>query len=74
MLKNYFKTAWRSLVKNRASTVINIGGLAIGMMVAMIIGLWIYDEMSFNAWHKNYNSNGRIESNANYNGEIFTID
>jgi ABC-type lipoprotein release transport system permease subunit len=74
MLKNYFKTAWRSLQNNRVSSIVNIGGLAIGMTVAMIIGLWIYDEMSFNTWHKNYNSIAAIQSNANYDGEIFTID
>ncbi len=74
MFKNYLKTAWRSVVKNRISSVINIGGLAIGMTVAMIIGLWIYDELSFNTWHKNYNSIALVQSNANYDGEIFTID
>ena len=37
MLKNYFKTAWRSLLKNKLSTGINIGGLAVGMAVAMLL-------------------------------------
>jgi len=54
MFKNYFKIAWRNLVKNRISSVINIGGLAVGIAVAMLIGLWIYDELSFNTYHKNY--------------------
>jgi putative ABC transport system permease protein len=39
MIKNYFKTAWRNLIKNKGYAVINIGGLAIGMAVAMLIGL-----------------------------------
>lgn len=55
MLKNYFKTAWRNLRKNRVYSFINIGGLAIGMSVAMIIGLWVWDEVSFDKAHKNYN-------------------
>jgi hypothetical protein len=46
MFKNYFKTAWRGLIKNRISSLINVGGLAVGMAVAMLIGLWIYDELS----------------------------
>ena len=55
MIKNYFKTAWRNLIKNKASAFINIGGLAVGMAVAMLIGLWVWDEVSFNKYHKNYN-------------------
>ena len=38
MFKNYFKIAWRKLVKNRISSLINISGLAVGMAVAMLIG------------------------------------
>ncbi|WP_439484123.1 hypothetical protein [Cyclobacterium plantarum] len=54
MYKNYFKIGWRNLVKNKGYAVINIGGLAMGMTVAMFIGLWIHDELSFNKYHNNY--------------------
>ena len=54
MFKNYFKTAWRNLKKNKVYSFINIGGLAIGMSVAMVIGLWVWDELSFDKSHKNY--------------------
>ncbi len=54
MIKNYLTIAWRNLIKNKASSVINIGGLAVGMAVAMLIGLWIWDELSFNKYHRNY--------------------
>jgi putative ABC transport system permease protein len=60
MIKNYFKTAWRNLVKNKGYSAINIGGLAVGMAVAMLIGLWIYDELSFNKYHKNYDSIAQV--------------
>ena len=60
MIKNYFKIAWRNLVKNRISSLINIGGLAVGMAVAMLIGLWIYDELSFNKYHQNYDRIAQI--------------
>ncbi|HKZ67367.1 MAG TPA: ABC transporter permease [Chitinophagaceae bacterium] len=54
MIKNHFKIAWRNLIRNKSYSAINIGGLAVGMAVAMLIGLWIYDELSFNKAHKNY--------------------
>jgi ABC-type antimicrobial peptide transport system permease subunit len=54
MVKNYFKTAWRNLKKSKVYSFINIGGLAIGMSVAMIIGLWVWDELSFDKVHNNY--------------------
>jgi len=55
MLKNNLKIAWRNLVKNGVSSFINIGGLAVGMAVAILIGLWIHDELSFNKYFQNYN-------------------
>ncbi|HLX90690.1 MAG TPA: ABC transporter permease [Puia sp.] len=54
MLRNYLKIAWRNLLKNKIYSIINIAGLASGMAVAMIIGLWIYDETSANRNYKNY--------------------
>jgi putative ABC transport system permease protein len=56
MFRTTFKIAWRNLSKNKVYSFINIGGLAVGMAVALLIGLWIYDELSFNRYHKNYNS------------------
>jgi putative ABC transport system permease protein len=74
MIKNYFKIAWRNLIKNKASSFINIGGLAVGMAVAMLIGLWIYDELSFNRYHKNYDRVAEVRANADYSGEVYTIN
>ena len=54
MYKSDLKIAWRNILKTKGYSVINIGGLAIGMTVAMFIGLWIYDELSFNRYHENY--------------------
>src|SRR5262245_64534543 len=74
MIKNYFKIAWRALLLNKISAFINIGGLAVGMAVALLIGLWIYDELSFNRYHENYSRIAKINSNANYDGTIYTVD
>lgn len=54
MLRNYLKIAFRNLARNKVSSAINIGGLAVGMAVAMLIGLWVNDELSFNTYHQNY--------------------
>jgi ABC-type antimicrobial peptide transport system permease subunit len=72
MIKNYFKTAWRNLVKNKGYSLINIGGLAVGMTVAMLIGLWIYDELSFDKYHKNYDHIAQVMQHNIYNGEVST--
>ncbi len=60
MLKNYFKIAWRSLLKNRLSTFINLGGLSVGMAVAMLIGCWIYNEWSFDRQFHNYSQIAQV--------------
>lgn len=53
MIKNYFKIAWRNLVKNKAFSTINILGLALGMTCSIIIFLWVQDERSIDAFHEN---------------------
>jgi putative ABC transport system permease protein len=52
MIKNYFKTAWRNLVKNRFYSIINISGLTIGLAVGILILLWVQDEFSFDRFNK----------------------
>ncbi|MEP7108289.1 MAG: hypothetical protein ABI760_09900 [Ferruginibacter sp.] len=49
MVKNYFKIAWRNLVKTRVASIINIGGLAVGMAVAMLITLLTISYQSIKA-------------------------
>jgi len=52
MIKNYFKTAWRNLIKNKVFSFINILGLTIGITVCMMIFLFIMNEFSFDNFHK----------------------
>ena len=54
MFRNYLKVAVRSLFRHKLTAFINIAGLATGMAVALLIGLWIWDELTFNRYHKNY--------------------
>src|SRR6478609_6209789 len=72
MFKNYFKTAWRSLIKDKMHSFINIAGLSIGMAVAVLIGLWMYDELSFNKNFKNYDRIAQVIQNVSNNGEVQT--
>jgi ABC-type antimicrobial peptide transport system permease subunit len=73
MLKNYLKIAWRNLVKNKAYSVINIGGLALGMAVTLIIGLWIQDEITHNNYFKNRPHIAQVFQSETYNGKIETV-
>ena len=53
MLKNYFKITIRNLVKYKASSFINIIGLAIGMACCLCISLWVLDELSYDRFNEN---------------------
>ncbi|HWV66709.1 ABC transporter permease [Chitinophaga sp.] len=54
MIRNYLKIAFRNLLKNRGTSFINIFGLSAGMAVTMLIGLWIWNELSYDKYHANY--------------------
>lgn len=71
MLKNYFTIAWRNLVKTKGYSFINIGGLALGMSVALIIGLWVNDELSFNKYHENYDQIAQVMKAGSFQGRHY---
>ena len=68
MLQNYLKIALRNLLRNKVYSFINIAGLAVGMAVAMLIGLWIYDEVSANKHHKNYETIYQVKMHQTFDG------
>ncbi|RIV21324.1 ABC transporter permease [Fibrisoma montanum] len=72
MLRNYLKIALRNLARNRVYSFINISGLAVGMAVAMLIGLWLYDELSVNRSYQNYDRIAQLMRNRTVNGETDT--
>jgi putative ABC transport system permease protein len=53
MLSNYFRTAWRTLLRYKSFSAINIFGLALGVTCSLLIMLWVYDERSVDGFHKN---------------------
>ena len=70
MYKSYFKIGWRNLLKNKGYSFINIGGLALGMAVAMLIGLWMHDELIFDSYHPNHDRIAQVMRHELFNGGI----
>ena len=64
MFENYFKTAFRNLARNKVYSFINIAGLSLGLASAMLIMLYVKDEVSFDRFHKNVNHIYRIVSKS----------
>ena len=62
MFKNYLKTAWRNLVKNKFYSFINIAGLTFGLTVGILILLWIQDEYSYDSFHANASDIIKLEN------------
>lgn len=69
MILNYFKIAFRTLFKNKVYSFINMSGLAMGTGVAMLIGLWIYDELNFDKYHTNYEQIAQVGQRNTLNNE-----
>jgi len=72
MFKNYFKTAWRNLLRNKGFSITNILGLAIGMACAIFILLWVYDELTYDRFQKNYDNIYQVIANRDFNNQVFT--
>ncbi len=72
MFKNYFKTAWRNLFRNKGFSISNILGLAIGMACTIFILLWVYDELTYDRFQKNYDNIYQVIANRNFNNQVFT--
>ncbi|MBA4850051.1 ABC transporter permease [Emticicia sp. BO119] len=74
MLKNYFKIALRSLLKNRLYSILNVAGLSVGFAAALIISFWVISELEFNTYNQNYDRLGLIQKNLIYNGSVNTTE
>ena len=69
MFRNYLKVALRNFSRNKVFSFINVAGLSVGMAVALLIGLWIRDELSFNKQFENYNRIAEVMQSQTFNGE-----
>lgn len=72
MYKNYLKIGYRNLLRNKGYSSINIIGLAVGMAVAMLIGLWVQDELSFGEYHENHARVAQVMEHQTLNGDVGT--
>ncbi|MES2277636.1 MAG: ABC transporter permease [Bacteroidota bacterium] len=62
MIKNYFKIAWRNLLKSKVYSFINIAGLTLGLAIGMLILFWVQDELSFDSFHTKTKTIYRVNS------------
>jgi putative ABC transport system permease protein len=74
MIKNYFKIAWRNIARNKTLSFINIFGLAAGITFAILIGLWIQYETSFDAFHTNGDRIALVMKNTLFNNQKNTME
>jgi putative ABC transport system permease protein len=72
MLRNYLRIALRNLTRNKFSAAINIGGLAIGMSVAIVIGLWVFDELSYDRSIPDHDHIAAVMQNLEISGAVQT--
>ena len=72
MFSNYFKIALRNLWKNKVYSGINIFGLTLGMALAILIGLWLYSEFSYNSYYKHGDRIGQFMQTQTFNAQTAT--
>ena len=73
MLRSYFKIAWRHLLHSRVYGAINVLGLATGMAVALLIGLWVHHQYSYDKFLPDYERLYQVRRNYNSNGDTLTF-
>lgn len=70
MFKNYFKIAWRTLLRNKTFSFINIAGLALGITCSLLIILWVQDERSVDGFHTNGKQLYQVYERDFYDGKV----
>jgi putative ABC transport system permease protein len=73
MLRNNLKIAWRNIIRGRGYSALNIFGLATGMAVALIIGLWVYNQYSYDKFLPDYKQLYQVHRNFYGNGDTLTF-
>jgi putative ABC transport system permease protein len=71
MFQNYFKSAWRNMLHNRTSSLINISGLSIGIACTLLIVIFIKNELSYDRFHRDSNRIFQVVLNGNMDGQEF---
>ncbi len=71
MIRNYLKIAWRNLVRNKVSSIINISGLAIGLACVLLIGMYVKDELGYDRFFKDANRIYRVNTHEKTGNDEF---
>ncbi|WDF53438.1 ABC transporter permease [Mucilaginibacter sp. KACC 22063] len=70
MLKNYFKIAWRKIKKNKLYSFVNIIGLTAGLTSCLLIGIYLYNELSYDSFHQNADRIVRLTMQYSYGTSV----
>ncbi|MDX1943020.1 MAG: ABC transporter permease [Saprospiraceae bacterium] len=73
MIRNYLKIALRNLLKNKAFSIINIAGLALGLTCCLLITMYVVDELSYDRFHKNADQIYRINADIKFGGQTYVL-
>lgn len=73
MYKNYFIIAWRNLVRNKGYSIINIGGLTVGVTACLMITLYITHELSYDTHFRNADRIYRVNTEIMFNGSHYNM-
>jgi len=73
MIRNYIKTALRNISRQKGYAFINILGLAIGFICALLIFSWVYDELTYDRFHENLERIYRVEQDQYYSGRAYHV-
>lgn len=68
MIRNYIKTAFRSLLKNKGFTAINILGLALGLATCLLIVFYVFDELSYDRYNDKLDRIYRVNNDIKFGG------
>ena len=71
MIKNYLITGWRNMLRNKTSSFINVSGLSIGIACALLIVIYIRNELNYDKFHKDADRIYHVVLNGNFNGQEF---
>ena len=73
MIWNYLKISFRNLTRRKSFSIINILGLSVGLAASLLIALWVFDELSYDKFNKNFDRIYRVERFVHFDGKIFHV-
>ncbi len=74
MIKNFFKVAFRNLIRNKSISFLNIFGLSIGLAAALLILMWIQHELSYDRFYNDAHQIFRVEEDQHYSGNVYHVN